>query len=117
MKSKLLGTIVAGALAGVLMSGTAVAEDKKAKDKAAPAAEDKKAKGKAAAKPAKKEAAGSCWHTCKGHATCAADGSSCAGQNGCAGKGQNNPKCAEAKDKKACNAVKGEGDKALCKWK
>ena len=103
MKSKLLGTIVAGALAGVLVSGTAMADDKK---KAG-------AKGKGAAKAA----AGKCEHTCKGLASCAADGSTCAGQNACGGKGKVNPKCEAAKDKKACGEVKGDDAKAICKWK
>lgn len=102
MKSKLLGTIVAGALAGVLVSGTAMADDKK------------KASGK---KGAAKPAAGKCEHTCKGLASCAADGSTCAGQNTCAGHGKANPKCDAAKDKKACGDVKGDDGKAICKWK
>jgi len=97
---KLLGAVVSGALAGVLVAGSAFAEANKS----------------SAPTPDTKPAPKGCWHTCHGHASCKGNGNeSCKGKNTCAMQGGNNKKCAAAKTEEACGKVQVKKAN-ICSW-
>ena len=92
MKSKVFGVLVAGAVSGLLATGTVMAADK--------------------------AAAGKCVNSCKGHASCKGDGNdSCKGKNECAGKGKAPKECSAKKKQGDCEGVKAKDGNAMCQWK
>ncbi len=99
MKSKVFGSLVAGAVAGLFAANIALAEDAKTPKK--------DAKKPAAAAPAKAAAAAdmACANNgCKGKAECKGFGNEgCAGQNACKGHGT-----LKAKDAAECTKKGGE---------